>query len=98
MRDKDIASEKLNVDVFRKLKVFEGLPASELQNLATKMKQLRVKRSRTMEGLPANDLYVLLSGVVKISATNGATGHRAHGNNRRRRNLRPALTIARSGL
>jgi hypothetical protein len=36
MRDKAIASEKLNVDVFRKLKVFEGLPASELQNLATK--------------------------------------------------------------
>jgi CRP-like cAMP-binding protein len=27
-----------------------------------------------MEGLPANDLYVLLSGVVQVSATNGATG------------------------
>ena len=76
MREKAIASEGLNVDVFRKLKVFEGLPASELQTLATRMKQLRVKRSRTIivEGLPSNDLYVLLSGVVKVNATNGANG------------------------
>ena len=27
-----------------------------------------------MDGLPPNDLYVLLSGVVKVSATNGANG------------------------
>jgi CRP-like cAMP-binding protein len=76
MQDKAITSEKIKVDVFRKLKIFEGLSASELQNLATRMKPLRIKRSRTIvvEGLPANDLYVLLSGVVKVSATNGATG------------------------
>ena len=71
MREKAIASEGLNVDVFRKLKVFEGLPASELQTLATRMKQLRVKRSRTIivEGLPSNDLYVLLSGEGRVQNT-----------------------------
>ena len=76
MRDKAIASEKISVAVFRRLKIFEGLSASELQNLATRMRPLRIKRSQSIivEGLPANDLYVLLSGVVKVSATNGTSG------------------------
>jgi CRP-like cAMP-binding protein len=75
MRDKTIVLEKLDANVFRKLKIFEGLSASELQNLAARMRPLRIKRSQTIvvEGLPANDLYVLLSGVVKVSATNAAT-------------------------
>ena len=68
--------ETMDVNVFRKLKIFEGLSTSELQNLAARMRPLRIKRSQTVvvEGMPANDLYVLLSGVVKVSATNSATG------------------------
>ena len=75
MQDKAIASEKINLDVYRKLKLFEGLSAGELQALAVRIKQLRIKRGRTIvvEGLPGNDLYMLLSGVVKVSAMDGGS-------------------------
>jgi CRP-like cAMP-binding protein len=70
------ATEKGGLSVLRKLKIFQDLSTNELQNLSARMKLLRIKRSQSIivEGLPAKDLYVLLSGVVKVSAMNGEPG------------------------
>jgi CRP-like cAMP-binding protein len=69
-----VRSKELLLRALQKLKIFDGLPADELQRFSTRMKLLRVKRGHSIivEGKPANEMIcVLLSGVVKVSALNG---------------------------
>lgn len=65
-------AEETIIGAFEKLKIFERLSVNELQRLYEQTKVLRIKRtgSIVVEGEPTQRLYLLLSGIVKVSIVN----------------------------
>jgi CRP/FNR family transcriptional regulator, cyclic AMP receptor protein len=60
----------------RKLQIFAALPSDKFSELADQVKGIRIERLKTLdlESLPGNYIYILVSGVVEVSAYAGGLG------------------------